>query len=190
MDVERALRGLGRFAPTLKAEGTLDGVFEDVKVQFLWAKGQQVLEDPTTVAGMAVGSLVDLFATKVKMIGDRGELRDYFDLMRIEQHTGHRFEEGLDFYVRRYQLGPDHPSNFAIVRSLGSFNDVERDPYLEQEFGADIFDVVRRYWDGRQPEIVGHLDQYGVSSPDRDSIEKRRIDEIVARSDERGPAGT
>lgn len=34
---------------------------------------------------MPVGSFPDIVATKLKVVGDRGELRDYYDLMCIEE---------------------------------------------------------------------------------------------------------
>lgn len=38
--------------------------------------------------------LGDLLSTKLKVIGDRGELRGHFDLLVLEA-AGHRIEEGL-----------------------------------------------------------------------------------------------
>jgi len=82
-EIEARLRRLGLFATTLKGEGTLNGVFNEAKVQFLWARGQCTLEAPTPVAGLPIGSLSDLFATKLKVIADRGELRE---LLRPDDH--------------------------------------------------------------------------------------------------------
>lgn len=127
-------------------------------MQFLWAQGQRVLEPPERVAGMAVGSLADIFATKLKVIGERGEMRDYFDVMRIEQHTGRRVEEGLQLYMARYGVERTHPSVEAIVLGLGYFDDVADDPYLTELHGSDLRSEVIRYWTARQPEIIASLD--------------------------------
>jgi len=43
----------------------------------------------------------DLLATKLKVIGDRGELRVYFDVLTIERNTGHRVEGGLAVVIER-----------------------------------------------------------------------------------------
>jgi hypothetical protein len=167
-DVDRlasALASHGSFATTTKAEGTLNGVFDDAKVQVLWARGQRVLERPTVVAGMRIGSLSDLLATKVKVIGDRGELRDYVDLMALEQMAHRTVEEGIALYLQRYGLDDDHPSIRAIVTGLGYFDDVAGDPLLESEQGPELFDRVRSYWQGRQPEVIAHLDRHAQSPP-------------------------
>jgi hypothetical protein len=162
-----ALADQGAFAATTKAEGTLNGVLDGAKVQVLWARDQHVLEPPTTVAGMRVGSLVDLLATKVKVVGDRGELRDYVDLLAIEEHTGRTVEEGIALYLRRYGLDHDHPSVRAIVTGLGWFDDVAGDPLLEAEHGPGLFDRVRAYWQRRQLEVIAHLDRQAASPPRR-----------------------
>lgn len=162
-----ALADQGAFAATTKAEGTLNGVLDGAKVQVLWARDQRVLEPPTTVAGMRVGSVSDLLATKVKVIGDRGELRDYVDLLAIEERTGRTVEEGIALYLRRFGLGDDHPSVRAIVGGLGWFDDVAGDPLLEVEQGPGLFDRVRAYWQRRQPEVIAHLDRQAASPPRR-----------------------
>lgn len=165
-DVADALAEQGAFASTTRSEGTLNGVLDDTKVQVLWARGQRVLEPPTSLAGMQVGSIADLLATKVKVIGDRGELRDYVDLMAIEEHTGRTVEEGIGLYLERFGLTDDHPSLHAIVTGLGWFDDVAGDPHLEAEQGPGLFDRVRAYWQRRQPEVIASLDPWS-SAPVR-----------------------
>lgn len=156
--LERQMMDVGLFATTLKAEGTLCGVLGATRVQFLWARGQKVLQPGKTIAGLTVGSLPDLFATKLKVIGDRGELRDYFDVMHIELHTGRRVEEGLQLYMARYGVEGTHPSIEAIIGGLGYFDDVTDDPYLLGAHGPGLRDEVIRYWTTRQPQIVASLD--------------------------------
>jgi predicted nucleotidyltransferase component of viral defense system len=60
--------------------------------------GQAPVDRDTKIAGLRVASLRDLAATKIKVIGDRGELRDYFDLMVIEQRTPVTVETALVDY--------------------------------------------------------------------------------------------
>lgn len=157
--VARRLGSMGSFAVTLQDRGTLNGVFDDVKVQFLWASGQTQLEEPKSVANLAVGSMPDLLATKVKVIGDRGELRDYFDLKVIEELTERTFEQGIALYLARFGLDADSPTVKHIVRALGHFDSVETDPFLEREIGSHLFDEVRTYWQRRQVEVMAHLDR-------------------------------
>jgi hypothetical protein len=75
-----ALGQAGPFAIAERSPGTLNGVFAATKVQFLNADqvaAQHLLEPPSTVAGLRVASVSDIFAMKLRMIAKRGELRDY-----------------------------------------------------------------------------------------------------------------
>lgn len=128
-DLRTMLESLGTFAATTDEADTLNGVFNDAKVQFLRTRNQDALEPPTDVAGIPVASLRDIAATKLKTIADRGELRDYFDLMTIEQHTAITMEPALQDYQERYQTR-DRNTLLHIIRALGTFNDVTDDPGL------------------------------------------------------------
>lgn len=139
------------------AEGTLNCMANGVKVQFLHARDQQVIEPPMLLAGMAVGSVRDIAATKYKVIGDRGELRDYFDLVRIDADAGIDPKIGLHLYCERYQVGLEHPSVAHIVRALGSFHDVADDPWLAEAAPDASFAAISNYWQQRQPELTAWL---------------------------------
>ena len=139
------------------AEGTLNCVANGVKVQFLEARGQRVIEPPTMLAGMAIGSVRDIAATKYKVIGDRGELRDYFDLMRLVANAGIDPQLGLRMYCERYGVGLEHPSVAHIVIALGSFNDVADDPWLSESDPGATLDTVSSYWQQRQPKVAEWL---------------------------------
>lgn len=143
------LRARGSFAVTDQSDGTLNGVFEHTKVQFLDASTQRPLRDFTEIDGVRIASLPDLLATKVKVIADRGELRDYFDLMVIEERTDLTVEEGLVLFVDRYRPASPESAVSAIVRGLGYLDDVNDDPGLP--VGRS---VVEAYWWRRAPEIV------------------------------------
>jgi hypothetical protein len=149
------LAAAGRFAVTLRAPGTLNGVFSKTKVQFLHADEgatQHQLTTPAKVEGLNIAALEDLIAMKLKVVGDRGELRDYFDLMAIEQRTGRTVEEGLSLFMARF--APAYPLQALghVVRGLGYFDDVEPDELLPVP-RAQIVD----YWTGRQPAIITSL---------------------------------
>lgn len=148
-DLQRA----GVFEPITLTIGSLTGMFEGAKVQFLDAHQQDVLEPPRVVAGIRVASVRDLLATKLKVIGDRGELRDYFDLMAIEERTELRAEQGLAFYLIRYKPRTPEASLGHIARALASFGDVTDDPGLPISRAR-----IQRYWRRRQPEVIAALD--------------------------------
>jgi Nucleotidyl transferase AbiEii toxin, Type IV TA system len=165
-ELARRLSAAGPFAVTERASGTLNGVFSATKVQFLHAdegRPQHLLEPPQEVDGLRVAGLSDLMAMKLKVVGDRGELRDYFDLMTIEQRTGRTADEGLALFGARFQ--PEYPQQAInhILLGLGYFDDVDPDDALPVP-RAQIVD----YWTRRQREIVtarGRLSHSHVIPP-------------------------
>ncbi len=151
-ELARHLSAAGPFAITERLPGTLNGVFSATRVQFLHAdegRPQHLLERPRKVDGLHVAELSDLMAMKLKVVGDRGELRDYFDLMIIEQRTGRTADEGLALFVERFR--PEYPGQAIdhILLGLGFFNDVDPDDALPVP-RTQIVD----YWTRRQREIV------------------------------------
>jgi hypothetical protein len=89
---------------------------------------------------------------KLKVVGDRGELRDYFDLMTIEQRTGRSVEEGLQLFLARFQ--PRYPQEALghTMRGLGYFDDIEPDDQLPVSRKAIV-----GYWTSRHPSVIAAL---------------------------------
>jgi len=157
-DLLQKLRGMGRVEHEFVEEGTLNCVFEDVKLQFLHAIGQSQIGPGRRVGEMPVGSFPDIAATKLKVVGDRGELRDYYDLMCIEEQGQADVHQMLEWYCRRYQLQRTDQSVFHIVRALGSLHDVADDPWLTHSLGdPDLLERVSDFWRARQPQICSSL---------------------------------
>jgi hypothetical protein len=158
IDLDRLARTidiLGPFAITMRAPGTLNAHFYRTKVQFLHADEvapQRLLAQPIEIAELRVAELDDLLAMKLKVVGDRGELRDYFDLMTIEQRAGRSVEEGLQLFLARFQ--PPYPQQALghIVRGLGYFDDIEPDYQLPVS-RQTIVD----YWTSRHPSVIEAL---------------------------------
>ena len=151
-ELSASLSAAGPFAVTERAPGTLNGVFSATRVQFLHAdevRPQRLLESPTQVDGLSIARISDLIAMKLKVVGDRGELRDYFDLMTIEQRTGRTVDEGLALFLERFQ--PEYPDQAInhILLGLGYFDDVDPDDALPVS-RQQIVD----YWTRRQREII------------------------------------
>jgi hypothetical protein len=158
-EMAELLAAAGDFAITTRAPGTLNGVFSKTRVQFLHADEtapQHRIGPVTCVAGISVAGLEDLIAMKLKVVGDRGELRDYFDLMLIEQRTGLRVEEGLSLFLQRFKPGYPQEALTHIVRGLGYFDDVLPDDLLP--VGRD---EIERYWTRRQASVIASMGRFG-----------------------------
>jgi predicted nucleotidyltransferase component of viral defense system len=99
-----------------------------------------------------VASVKDLMAMKLKVLAERGELRDYYDVMQIDQHGGVSVEDGVAYYLDRYRL--DHASDALahLIRALGYLEDADEDealPVSKAELAA--------WWRGRQAELIRNL---------------------------------
>ncbi len=157
------LRSQGSFALTGRAAGTLNGLFGTTRLQFLQAgleRPERRLEPTTPVAGLHVAGLGDLLAMKLNAIAGRAQLRDYFDLMAIEQEAGRSVEEGLALFLARYQPAHSESAITPIVLALGYLDDVADDPFLPAERAT-----IARYWQQRQPQILAAIDRHGITSP-------------------------
>ena len=153
--LESTISQLGPLAVMRKAPGTLNCIFSRTKVQFLHAdevSKQHQLGPVTKVAGINVASVADLLAMKLKVIAERGELRDYFDVMIIDQQSDYSVMEGLGLYLDRYGLSAEPYVLEPLVRALGYLDDVDEDrlvPLSKAEVAA--------YWARRQPIIIRSL---------------------------------
>lgn len=163
VDLDRLLERLqadSPFAVTARTTGTLNGLFGETRVQFLQVgleRPERRLEQTTLCGGVQVAGLGDLLAMKLNAIAGRAQLRDYFDVMAIEQNGGRSVEEGLALFLARYQ--PAHADSVItpILLALGYLDDVADDPFLPVER-----EVVVRYWQRRQPELLAAVERYGV----------------------------
>jgi Nucleotidyl transferase AbiEii toxin, Type IV TA system len=135
---------------------TLNVLLDATWLQFLEASSLRVLEPLRPVAGIPVAGLGDLLAMKLKVICDRGELRDYFDLLAIERHGHRRVEEGIALALAKYQPRATAAFVQSIVRGLGYLDDVQDDPGIPVAKAE-----VAAYWERRVPEIVHALSRYG-----------------------------
>jgi len=158
--------------------GTINGYLGETRVQFLDASTQTMLREPMIVAGMPVAELEDLMAMKVKVIGSRGELRDYFDLMEIERRTSLTFEESLGDYLERFR--PEDPmSNLGhIVLALSSFGDVADDPSLPVERSE-----IEKYWIRRTVDVGQALTTYATLGERGPALESPGRDAPVAEAE-------
>lgn len=152
-DLERGLAAVGTLATTSREQHSLSAVLDTTKLQFLAALGQERLQPTTEVAGIAVASIEDITAMKVKDVLDTGELLDYYDLMEIDRRAL-PIEEGVGLFLQRYGIGRDDQRVVMLLRSLGYLDDVTDDPALPVERS----DIVT-FWHCRVPEIARSFDR-------------------------------
>jgi len=154
-DLERLrveLSRAGKVVVTRQEPGTLNLVIDETRVQFLRAADQRLLRPTSTVGGVAVASVEDITAMKLKVIVDRGELRDYYDLMEIDRRGVVPVEEGVALLLEKYMVRDPDLLVVTIVRALGYLGDVADDPALPSSRPE-----IERYWARRQPELAAHL---------------------------------
>jgi len=149
--LDAQVRALARNLAATAGDGT--------KVEFLHAdevRRQLLLREPTEVAGLRVAALEDLMAMKLKVIGDRGEARDYFDVMSIDENGAVTLEDGIALFLERYELASSSEALSHLVGALGYLDDVEQDDSLPLDKRA-----LARWWQERQPRLVRELSRRG-----------------------------
>lgn len=156
----RALEGLltelGDLAVTERAAGTLKGLFGGTRLEFFDASGLTRLAEPVEIAGLSVASLQDLMAMKLKVMAERGEMRDYFDVRTIDERGAVSVEEGVELYMRRYHVDRSSEAIAHLYRAMGDLSDVEVDEMLPAEL-----DELQAWWSRRQARLIRNSDRFG-----------------------------
>ena len=98
-------------------------------------------------------------ATKLKTIANRVALRDYFDLVAIEQCTAITMEPALQDYQERYRTR-DCNTLLHIIRALGTFSDFTDDPGLPVTRAN-----IERYWTRRLRTLAFSINTTGTVTP-------------------------
>ena len=155
-EIKGLIAPLGAFALTLESEGTLKGLFGKTKIEIFDATQLNQLTKPAVVAGLGVGGLHDLMAMKLKVMAERGEMRDYFDVKAIDEQGSVSVEEGVELYMRRYGVEPSSEALPHLYRAMGDLSDVEVDEALPIELGE-----LQRWWSARQVQVLRNSDRFG-----------------------------
>lgn len=155
-EVKALLAGLGAFAVTHESEGTLRGVFGGTKIEIFDATRLIRLAEPVVMAGINVAGLQDLMAMKIKVMAERGEMRDYFDVRAIDEKGAISVEEGVELYMTRYGIDAASDALPHLYQAMGDLSDVESD---------DLLPVGRvelqRWWSARQVRVLRNSDRFG-----------------------------
>lgn len=154
--IKDLLGGLGPFAVTSESAGTLKGLFGATKVEFFDASELTQLTEPAVVSGLNIAGLHDLMAMKLKVMAERGEMRDYFDVKAIDENGSVSVEEGIELYMRRYGIDPASDALPHLYRTMGDLGDVEADDQLP----IDIAEL-QRWWSARQVRLLRNSDRFG-----------------------------
>jgi Nucleotidyl transferase AbiEii toxin, Type IV TA system len=166
VDPEGLADQLSQLAPTViqaLTRETLNCLFADIRVQFLDASAQRLIEEPDMIAGLQVGGLADLLATKLIAITTRPAIRDYVDLWALETIAGLRVEEGLALVEERYPRARGEQTWKTILLALGSFADVRTDQMPIMRGHRITARQIEGYWAHPVPEIVRHMDDTGTT---------------------------
>jgi predicted nucleotidyltransferase component of viral defense system len=110
------------------------------------------------IAGIRVGALPDLMATKLAAILGRPAIRDYVDLWALEMRGSLPVERGLAFVEERYPRAAHEQTWRLILRALGAFADVRGDPMPRMHGVRLTARQLERYWQARVPQIAAALD--------------------------------
>jgi hypothetical protein len=162
VDLGRLAKQLGEagpFAVTDSSPGTLRGLFGATKLELLHADEaapQTLLEEPAPVAGLRVAGLKDLLAMKLKVLAERGEMRDYFDVRAIDEQSPLSVEDGVALFLARYRLDPSSGAVRSLIHALGYLDDVEEDPSLPASR-----DELAAWWQRRQATLIRNLGRTG-----------------------------
>jgi hypothetical protein len=162
VDLERLPEQLGkagRFAVIEASPGTLRGLLGATKLEFLHADEaapQRLLEEPSVVAGIRVAGLKDLLAMKLKVLSERGEMRDYFDVKAIDEQSSLSVEDGIALFLERYRLEPSSGALKALLGAMGYLEDVEEDEALPL-----AKDELEAWWRKRQAAVIRNLGRTG-----------------------------
>jgi hypothetical protein len=98
----------------------------------------QTLDEPKVVDGVSVASLADLLASKLDILLYRSKLRDYIDLVAIDELSSYSLEDGLLFHMRRCGATPNSFELARIINLLEEPADLASDDVFEKQRAAAL----------------------------------------------------
>ena len=104
------------------------------------------LDKPVVKEGLRLASEKDIAAMKLAAITGRGTKKDFIDLSFLLERSS--LEQIMKYYLTKYRDG----SEFLVVKSLGYFNDAEKDEMPEM--------IMKKSWDQVKAEINFALKKY------------------------------
>ncbi len=135
---------------------TLNVLCDTVMVQFLGVPAEHQLTATRSFGAANVADVPDILAMKLNAVVGRAKLRDYFDLMRIDQDTPYPLEHGVGLFLARYRPRVPEQVVGALIRSLGYLDDVDDDgtvPVARRD--------LERFWARRHVEMAANISRTG-----------------------------
>lgn len=114
------------------------------------------LTKPEAVAGLHIAGLHDLMAMKIKVMAERGEMRDYFDVKTIDEKGAVSVEEGIELYMRRYEINPSSDAIPHLYKAMGDLSDVEVDDLLPIGMAE-----LQEWWSECQVRVLRNSNRFG-----------------------------
>lgn len=121
--IKNSLSGLGVFELTNEAEGTIEGVMDQVRVSFFRYR-YDLLFPLLGFEKIKLADERDIAAMKIDAISSRGSKKDFIDLyFLLEKYS---LKELIEFFEKKYR---DIKYNkLHILKSLVYFDDAENEP--------------------------------------------------------------
>ncbi len=110
------------------------------------------LQPHKKIDGLPVASLPDLLASKLDLIMYRPKLRDYLDLMLIDQKSPYTLEDGIQFHMKRYGVSATSRDELRIVDLLAAPGQLD----IDEKF-ADRKEEILDYLAVRSQNLRQHL---------------------------------
>lgn len=92
---------------------------------------------------------------KIKVMAERGEARDYFDVKAIDEKGGISVEEGVELYIERYSIDPRGGALTHLYLAMGDLSDVEEDAALPMTTSE-----LQDWWTHRQRQLLRNSDRF------------------------------
>lgn len=152
--LEAELSKLGA-AVDLRSPGTLRVYVGETKVEFFHAdeaRQQHPLAPASTIGDVPVADIRDLMAMKLKVLSERGELRDYYDVKEIEEREGVSLEDGIALFRDRYGLDQASSAIRQLIMALGYLDDCDEDESLPMSKSE-----LAEWWRKRHAKLIRNL---------------------------------
>lgn len=148
-DLRQRLEQLGPFEVLDQRRGTLHGLFQGVRLSFLFYR-YPLLFQPASFLRCRVAVPRDIAPMKMDAIASRGSRKDFFDLYFIAREVA-GLEECLELYRRKY-AGTGF-NLYHVLKSLTYFADAERekDPVLLRPV---TWAQVKDYFEREAPRLL------------------------------------